>query len=101
MMLWLWSAVVMAGGDTLELRDSTEGHVAELFYENTGGQRSAPGIYVLEHNGLTIRVWLSLEGTGEERIVVEDADGQHVAFPPEIAIPDGTNTTVQIMRPMY
>lgn len=91
----------MAGGDTLELRDSEEGNVAELFYENTGGQQSKPGLYILEHNGVTIRVFLSLEGTGEERIQIEDVEDEHVAFPPEIAIPDGATTVIQIMRPMF
>lgn len=93
---------VMAGGDTLELRDSTEGHAAELFYSNTGGQESTPGVYVLEHNGIRISVHLYFErGTSREEITVVDMDGLYIALPETIAVADGEETVVQILLPMY
>lgn len=97
----LIAMTVAAGGDELTLRDSTEGHAAELYYNNTGGQRSAPGVYILSHNGIEIRVWLRLEGNGDERITCEDTQRLLVCYPAEIAIPDGSDTVLQIMEPMF
>lgn len=101
-MIWLIAMVVMAGGDTLEMRDSTEGHAAELLYINSAGQSSGMGVYHLSHNGIQIAVRMDFEpGSTRERIKVTVLDGQHVAIPEEIAVADGEETVIQIYRPMF
>lgn len=102
-MIWLILAMtVQAGGDTLVMRDSTEGNAAELLYRNSAGQSSSLGDFTLEHNGITISVSIQFAPNSDaEMITVTIPDGQHVAIPEQIAVDDGDETVVQILRPLW
>ena len=99
--------VVMAGGDTLELRDSSEGNIAELLYQNVDGQESTPGHYKLKHVNpdgveVSIHVILAFEANSVREIITVLVDGDlYVAMPESIAVADGEETIVQILAPMF
>ena len=98
---------LMAGGDTLELRESSEGNIAELLYKNVDGQESTPGLYPLSmvnSDGVEVRIVVKLEfeaNSVDERITVIVAGDLYVAMPESIAVADGEETIVQIMAPMF
>ena len=80
-MIWLILAASLTqrGGDIVELRPSSEGHVAEVYYRNSVVQNSM----------------------GDETLIVVPMDNQLIAVPDRIDVSDGEETVVQIMRPMF
>lgn len=98
-----------AGGDTIELRDSGEGQMAEVFYSNSAGLSSQNISRLMTHETrdgpITLRVTIRVGGkevNHAEQIVVEVVEPDTViAFPPEAYVTDGETVTIQILRPMF
>lgn len=100
-MIWLLLAasITQRGGDIVELRPSSEGHVAEVYYKNSVVQNSMGGVFVLELDGLRVQVQLIVGG--EETLLVVPLDPELIAVPDRIEVSDGKETVVQIMLPMF
>jgi len=100
-MIWLILAASLTqrGGDIVELRPSSEGHVAEVYYKNSVVQNSMGGVFVLELEELRVQVQLVVGG--DETLIVVPLDNQLIAVPDRIDVSDGEETVVQIMRPMF
>lgn len=104
-----YPAEVTAGGDTIELRDSGEGQMAEVFYSNSAGLSSQNISRRMTHETrdgpLTIRVTIQVGGkevNHAEQITVEVVEPDTViAFPSEAYVMDGETVTIQILRPMF
>ena len=90
---------VYQGGDIITLRESSEGHVAELYYSNAGEQSSNGGVDVVEWNG--VRVGFRVEVKGDETIRVFPEDETMIAVPDRADVPDGEGIVIQIMLPMF
>lgn len=94
----------MAGSDLIELRPSTEvGVEFEVFYNNGINQGSSPGTFLLEMNGVQVRVTITVNGMDRnqtETIAVEVLDDGLIAFPSEQDVPDGETATIRVMLPM-
>lgn len=89
-----------AGGDTIELRPSSEGHVAEVYYRNSPVQNSLSVIKSMELDGAEVMVRVIVTGAGEI-LIVRPKDVTLVAVPDRVDVPDGGEVVVQIMRPMF
>jgi hypothetical protein len=89
--------------DVVELRESSEGHLAELFYANSAMQASSGVDRVLEWNGIQVHVKIIINGHGmSEVLTVTPLDPAHIAFPSgPIPVRDGEEVVVQIMLPMF
>jgi hypothetical protein len=96
----LIAAIVQSGGDTIELRPSSEGHVAEVHYRNSVVQNSLSGIYTMELGDVRVQVHVIVTG-GDEILIVRPKDETLIAVPDRIDVADGEETVVQIMRPMF
>jgi hypothetical protein len=87
-----------AWGDTLLLRDSSEGHAAEVFYSNSLMMDSINITRTETHNGVQVRIQVEVNGRGPERITVEPLDPDYIAVPWQLEVEDGFDVTIQIMR---
>jgi hypothetical protein len=96
-------AIAHAGGDIIELRPSSEGHAAEVFYSNEAGMSSNPGIHVLELDEVRVQVRIAFAPNSDaELFCVTVLDDYHVAFPADcVAVEDGQEAVTQVMRPMF
>ena len=90
----------LAGGDTLEMRESSEGMTAEIHYNNGASSRSVQGDYPLCWNDLRVETHIRVTTPGPEILTVTPPDG-YIAIPEEIEVPDGGTVTVQILQPMF
>jgi len=97
--LLLAASIAHSGGDVLELRPSSEGHVAEVYYKNSVVQNSMGGVFVLELEDIRVQVQLIVGG--DETLIVVPMDNQLIAVPDRIDVSDGEEAVVQIMRPMF
>lgn len=98
--LILAAAVAVSGGDTLELRESSEGHLAELRYLNSEGRNSNGGTFELEFDGVRVEATV-IVAVGDEILVVRPLDDGLIAIPDRIDVPDGSDVIVQIVMPMF
>ena len=89
-----------AGGDTIELRPSSEGHVAEVHYRNSVVQNSQSVMHHMNLDGIEVVVRV-IVGTDDETLMVWPKDPELIAVPDQIDVPDGGEVVVQIMRPMF
>jgi hypothetical protein len=88
----------IVNADTLVLRDSAEGHPAEVYFHNDEMRKSVSRNTVMSHNGVEVRVRVEVHGGGTERITVEPVSPDFVAVPWQAEVEDGNSVTVQIMR---
>ena len=95
----LAASMVYSGGDIIELRPSSEGHVAEVYYKNSPDQNSRGGVYRLELDGVEVSVQVIV--SGDETLIVHPYDPTMIAVPDWIDVPDGMEVVVQIMLPMF
>lgn len=95
----LAASLVYSGGDLIELRPSSEGHVAEVYYRNNAGQDSMGGVYRLELDGVEVDVQVIV--SGDETLLVRPYDPTLIAVPEQVDVPDGMEVVVQIMLPMF
>lgn len=91
-------AAYVAHSDTLEVRDSSEGHAAEVFYENSYSLNSKNQRLVETHNGVEVRITIEMRGSGPETITVEPLDPNYIAVPWTEDLHDGSSVVIQIMR---
>ena len=98
--LLLAASIAHSGGDVLELRPSSEGHVAEVYYKNSVVQNSMGGVFVLEMGELRVQVQVVVS-VADETLIVVPMDPELIAVPDRIDVSDGEETVVQIMRPMF
>lgn len=84
--------------DAIEIRDSSEGHLAEIVYSNSADLTSAAQVLEMSHNGVTVRVRIIVGK--DETLIVEPQEPDVIAVPPEIDVPDGAEAVVQLMRPL-
>jgi hypothetical protein len=96
--------------DVLLMRESEEGHLAEVFYSNSASEASNGFNGVMEHtrdDGLTVQAHIRILIGGEdvdyaEIIEVTPVHPQHSAFPAgPIPVMDGEEIVIQIMLPMF
>jgi hypothetical protein len=86
--------------DDLEIRESSEGHFAEIAYVNDVSQISNSGRFVLMWEGEAIVVDIEVR-SGPERIRITPPEG-FIAIPDYAEVPDdGVPFIIQIMRPMF
>lgn len=89
--------------DDLVIRESQDGHFAEIYYDNSAAQSSTGGDFVLEWEGEQFAVNIRV-GSGEvdfaEVITVVPPD-HLLAVPNYQEVPDGETFTIVIMRPMF
>ena len=103
-----WACVAetraFAGGDLIELRPSDEAGVQfEVFYNNGMSMSSQPGTFLLEMNGVQVRVEITIGGMDRnqmETIQVEVLDDGLIAVPAEADVVDGETATIRVMLPM-
>lgn len=91
--------VARQGGDIIEIRKSSEGHKAEVYYSNSRDQNSGGGLAVLEWEGIVVEVYVQV--LGDERVTVRPMDPNLIAVPAEADVPDGDGIVIQIMLPMF
>jgi hypothetical protein len=86
--------------DDLEIRESSEGHFAEIAYVNEVSQISNSGRHVLMWGGETIIVDIEVR-SGPEIIRITPPNDL-MAVPDYAEVPDdGVPFIIQIMRPMF
>lgn len=92
------------GGDMLEIRDSADGHWAEVYYANSAERMSGGGTYTFEREGVTVEVTIEIGGPEinyAERCTVRVLDAGLIAIPETIDVIDGEHATIIITRPMF
>jgi hypothetical protein len=91
--------------DDLFMRDSEEGHLAEVFYSNSATSSSTGFDGVMEHNGVQVHVSVRIGGDDvqfAEILEVRPLHPQHVVFPEgPVNVLDGEEIVVQIMTPLF
>ena len=89
--------------DALTVRDSSEGHAAEVYYSNSADMDSSPADRVETHNDivLRLRIELGVDERGRERITVEPQSPGLIAHPPFADVLDGESVVIQVMRAMF
>lgn len=94
--------------DQLEIRESTEGHVAEVSFFNSPGQRSETANHTLlwtdSQTGFefVVEVYIEAIGNGPERVQIVIPSGEYIAVPDYDEVPDSPEPHIfQIMRPMF
>ncbi len=91
--------------DDLLMRDSEEGHLAEVFYSNSATSSSTGFDGVMEHNGIQVHVTVRIGGDDvqfAEILEVRALHPQHVVFPEgPVNVLDGEEIVVQIMTPLF
>jgi hypothetical protein len=87
-----------ARADTLAIRDSAEGHSAEVYFYNSELRNSVNWDTVMSHGGVDVRVQVEVNGRGPERITVDPVDHNYIAVPWQAEIEDGHSVVIQIMR---
>jgi hypothetical protein len=86
--------------DDLEIRESSEGHFAEIAYVNDVSQISNSGRFVLMWEGEAIVVDIEVR-SGPERIRITPPEG-FIAIPDYAEVPDdGVAFVIQIARPLF
>ena len=102
-MIILAAVIAHAGGDIIELRPSSEGHAAEVFYSNEAGMSSNPAIHVLELGQVRVHVQISFAPNSDaELFCVTVLDEMHVAYPADCqTVEDGQEAVTQIMVPVF
>jgi hypothetical protein len=95
-----WTAYAPQETDDLEIRESSEGHFAEIAYVNAESMISTPGRRVLMWEGEAIEVFIEIT-PGPEIIRITPPDDL-MAVPDYAEVPDdGVPFIIQIMRPMF
>jgi hypothetical protein len=95
-----WTSYMASDVDDLEIRESSEGHFAEIAYVNSADMLSAPGRHVLMWEGEAIEV--SIEITPGPEIIRITPPDDLMAVPDYAEVPDdGVPFIIQIMRPMF
>ena len=92
-----------ADPDDLDIRASSEGHFAEIHYDNAASLTSQSGTHVLMWEGEAFTVDITVGGhevNGAEILRVTPPD-HLIAVPDYAEVPDGDVFIVQIMRPMF
>ena len=90
--------------DVIEMRESAQGHLAELFYSNSASQASTGADRVLTFDHPTfgpveVHVHVQINGEGmAEVITVTPLNSQHMAYPVDPQpVEDGEEVVIQIM----
>ena len=90
--------------DRIELRESSAGHLAELFYSNSADQASsgANRVWSYEHpvfGVIEVHVHIQINGEGQSEVItVTPVNPQHMAFPADPQpVVDGETVVIQIM----
>ena len=95
-----WTSYSPAEVDDLEIRESSEGHFAEIAYVNSADMLSAPGRHVLMWEGEAIEVIIEIT-PGPERITITPPEG-FIAIPDYAEVPDdGVPFVIQIALAMF
>lgn len=96
-----YPAFLFAGDDTVEIRASSEGHVAEIEYKNSTPPGTSFGRKVVQHGDLIVEVFIGSGVEGSERIRITPMGVDLIAVPEVIDVPDGQGVVVQLMRAMF
>ena len=102
-MIILAAVIAHAGGDLIEIRPSSEGHAAEVFYSNEARMSSTPGIHILELDDVRVQVRIAFAPNSDaELFCVAVLDDYHVAYPADCqTVEDGQEAVAQIMVPVF
>lgn len=93
-----------AESDSLVIRDSSEGHLAEVEFHNSAASTSGTVDRVFEWGDVRVRVKVEIGSAlvdYAEILTVEPLSHEYLAFPPEAHVKDGDTFVVQIMLPMF
>ncbi len=95
-----WTSYTPAEQDDLEIRESSEGHFAEIAYVNDVSQISTGGTHVLVWEGVEIEVFIEIT-PGPELITITPPDG-FMAIPDYAEVPDdGVPFVFQVAIAMF
>lgn len=98
-----WTLIGTNDPDDLEIRASSEGHFAEVVYDNAASLSSQSGRHVLIWRGEEIVVEIEVGGeevNGAE--IIRVTPPEHLLAVPDYAeVPDGEVFTIQIMQAMF
>ena len=90
--------------DVVELRASTQGHLAELYYSNSADMASsgANRVYAYEHptfGVIEVHVLITINGEGQSEVItVTPLNVQHMPLPADpMPVADGEEIVIQIL----
>lgn len=95
--------VARQGGDIIEIRKSSEGHKAEVYYSNTRVQNSGGGQVFLDYGDVVVHIKVEVNAglDGAERVTVSPVNPGLIAVPETADVKDGDGIVIQIMLPMF
>lgn len=90
-----------AGDDAITLRPSSEGHAAELFYQNSHPPGTSFGRFYVQLGDVKLEVHLVPGVQDYERVVITPLDHNVIALPDRADVMDGEAFIFQLVRPMF